>query len=116
MATMGKTQAQIDADRSAMAQSIVDGQNLTSLNDAKRFAKAWIEDAARFAANEEYLRKERDDLLRLLVELRPHLSTWNVGSWGAEKLLERIDARVGEAEVLLEPEDTETGPALPVGS
>jgi hypothetical protein len=44
----------INDERRNMAKDIVDNQNLTSLDDAKRFAQAWIVSAAQFATNEEY--------------------------------------------------------------
>ena len=94
---MGKTQAEIDMDRSAMAQSIVDGQKLDSLGDAKRFAKGWIETAARHADNEAYYHGERDALLRLLVEVRAFL----LAAPGND-LLARVDERVRDAGHLLE--------------
>lgn len=47
--------------------------------------------------------RERDEWRSITREARPHMSTWNVGSWGAQRLLDRIDAslaaiRAGEAE------------------
>ena len=47
-------QREIDANRRAMAKEIVDGQRLESLDDAKRFAQAWIESAAQFSDNAAY--------------------------------------------------------------
>jgi predicted metal-dependent HD superfamily phosphohydrolase len=57
-------QRQRDADRAAMADEIVEGQRITTVEEGKRFAKAWIVTAAQHAANEEYYRGERDKLLR----------------------------------------------------
>jgi hypothetical protein len=96
---MERTQAEIDEDRSAMAQAIVDGQRLENIDDAKRFARAWIVTAAQHATNEAYYHDRRDALLRLLVELRPHLTAWDIGS----NLLARVDEQVRDAGFLLEP-------------
>lgn len=51
---------QIDIDKrtTKMAQEIVQAQNLKTLDEAKRFAQAWIETAAQFARNEEYWRDQ----------------------------------------------------------
>jgi hypothetical protein len=93
-----RTQVEIDEDRREMAQSIVDQERLDNLDDAKRFARAWIETAARHATNEAYYHDERDALLRLLVAVRPFLDRQAMRS-----LIDRVDARVREAEALLEP-------------
>lgn len=58
-----KTQEEIDKERRQMAEEIVRGQNLTTLEEAKEFATRWIVTAAQHAANEEYYRGERDKLL-----------------------------------------------------
>jgi hypothetical protein len=50
-------------ERRKMAEEIVAAQNLTTLEEAKEFATAWIETAAFHAANEEFYRTERDRLL-----------------------------------------------------
>jgi hypothetical protein len=102
---MSRTQAEIDKDRSTMAQAIVDGQRLKSLNDAKRFAKGWIETAAQHASNEAYYHDERDALLRLIIEVRSFLSELNVGATGHDGLLARVDERVRDAGLLLEPSE-----------
>jgi hypothetical protein len=53
-------QRQIDAQRARMADEIVAGQQLDSLEEAKRFARGWIITAAQHSTNEEYYRKQRD--------------------------------------------------------
>lgn len=50
-------QKTITANRQAMAREIVDGQRLGNLDEAKRFAAAWIETAAQHATNEDYCRE-----------------------------------------------------------
>jgi hypothetical protein len=76
-------QREIDANRRAMAKEIVDGQRLESLDDAKRFAQAWIESAAQFSDNAAYatgryekaeaelVRVQRDHGLRAAAETGP---------------------------------------------
>jgi hypothetical protein len=59
-------QRRIDADREAMADEILAGQHVTSLDEALRFARSWIVTAAQYAANADYYRDERDKLLRVL--------------------------------------------------
>jgi hypothetical protein len=34
---------------------------------------------------------ERDAALDLLAAVRPHISTWNVGSWAVGKLVDQVD-------------------------
>jgi hypothetical protein len=63
-ARISADQRQRDADRAAMADEIVAGQRITTVEEGQRFAKAWIVTAAQHAANEEYYRGERDKLLR----------------------------------------------------
>jgi len=63
-----------DADRAAMANEIVDEQRITTVEEGKRFAKAWIETAAQHAANEEYYRKERDKLQHVIDRARRQLA------------------------------------------
>ncbi len=60
-------QRTIDANRWAMAQEIVDAQPLETIDDARRFAKAWIETAAQHAANEEYWEKRAREAENRLV-------------------------------------------------
>lgn len=59
-------QNRINTDREAMADEIVAGQRCASLEEALRFARAWIITAAQHASNENYLRKERDKLLHVI--------------------------------------------------
>lgn len=59
-------QRRIGTDREAMASEIVAGQHITSIEEGKWFARAWIIAAAQHASNEDYLRKERDKLLRVI--------------------------------------------------
>jgi hypothetical protein len=54
-------QRDIDEGARRMAQEIVDGQNLKTLEEAKRFAQRWIETAAQHARNEEHYRKGREE-------------------------------------------------------
>ena len=67
-------QRRLDAERAAMANEIVDGQRITTVEEGKRFAKAWIETAAQHAANEEYYRKERDKLQHVIDRARRQLA------------------------------------------
>ncbi len=102
-----RTQEEINEDRRTMAQAVVDQQRLETLDDAKRFARGWIETAAQHADNEAYYHDERDALLRLIVEICPLLREQSAES--ARPLMARVEARVVEAERLLEPE-REPGP------
>jgi hypothetical protein len=58
-----KTQDEIDRERRQMAEEIVRGQNLTTLEEAKEFATKWIVTAAQESANAEFYRGVRDKLL-----------------------------------------------------
>lgn len=63
---MSDEQAKIDANRSKMAQEIVDAYFTadTTVAQVRQCAKNWIETAAQHAANEEYYRGERDKLVK----------------------------------------------------
>jgi hypothetical protein len=58
----------LDAQRGKMADEIVAGQNITTVEEGKRFARAWIVTAAQHAANEEYYRGQRDAVVDTLKE------------------------------------------------
>lgn len=60
-------QREIDAKRAAMADEIVAGQRVETVEEGRRFARAWIITAAQHAANEDHYRAERDRL-RLAIE------------------------------------------------
>jgi hypothetical protein len=64
VARISAEQRQRDADRAAMADEIVAGQRITTVEEGQRFAKAWIVTAAQHAVNAEYYRGERDKLQR----------------------------------------------------
>jgi len=64
VANLVAEQRAIDADRAAMADAIVAGQNIATVEEGKRFARAWRVTAAQYAANEGYMTRERDKLLR----------------------------------------------------
>lgn len=49
-------QAAIDADRARMADGIVAGQSIQTVEEGRLFARNWIVTAAQHAANEEYYR------------------------------------------------------------
>jgi hypothetical protein len=68
-------QRRIDADREAMADEILAGQHVTSLDEALRFARSWIVTAAQYAANADYYRDERDRLLRVVEQANGQLSS-----------------------------------------
>ena len=53
-------QEKIDDERGVMADEIIRAQNLTNLEDAKRFARNWIMTAAQETANAAFYRGERD--------------------------------------------------------
>ena len=50
-------QKQIDESRAQMADEIVSGQNIQTVEEGRRFARAWIITAAQLASNEEYWRQ-----------------------------------------------------------
>lgn len=64
-------QRAIDAGRAQMAHEIVDGQAYTdmTIDDWKRFAKAWIVTAAQHASNEGYLTMQRDAAVAALQRI-----------------------------------------------
>lgn len=51
-----------DAVRAQVAAEIVEAQKLTTLEEAKRFAQAWIESAAQGQADAGYWRKQAEQL------------------------------------------------------
>lgn len=61
-------QKRIDAQREAMADEIVAGQNIQTVEEGRRFARAWIITAAQHAANEAYYRKNRDEMFRAIKQ------------------------------------------------
>jgi hypothetical protein len=68
-----RTQQAIDAERARVAQEIVDGQAAgrpeMTVEDWKRFARNWIETAARHAANETHYREHRDRAVGVLEQV-----------------------------------------------
>jgi polyhydroxyalkanoate synthesis regulator phasin len=63
------TQRAIDGQAKKMADEIVDGQRLETLDEAKRFASNWIQTAAQYARNEEYWQSRAHAAERKLVEM-----------------------------------------------
>lgn len=63
-------QKAIDANRAAMATEIVEGQNIQTVEEGRRFAHAWIVTAAQHASNEEFYRKQRDVALEALQRIQ----------------------------------------------
>lgn len=91
-------QRRLTANREAMADEIVAGQQITSLEEALRFARSWIVTAAQHAANEDYHRDERDKLLRVI-----QIASQQIRDSRSVAALETLRSVAGEM-VLLEPE------------
>ena len=60
-------QRETNKRRGEMADEIIAGFGTATVDEWKRFARAWIVTAAQHAANEEYYRGERDAAIRELV-------------------------------------------------
>lgn len=66
-------QKRLDTERDAMADEIIAGQHVTSVEEGLRFARGWITTAAQYAANADYFQSERDKLLRVINQANDHL-------------------------------------------
>ncbi|HTP97942.1 MAG TPA: hypothetical protein VMN56_01370 [Casimicrobiaceae bacterium] len=56
----------------------------------------YVESIARVQAECDAALLRVDALEKLLRAARPHMSTWNVGSWGAADLIAQIDDFLGQ--------------------